>query len=69
MLSDDGTIWLNEASRAANSRWIRLDADGNARGAVFLPRRAQILFAEWDRLWILERDQAGVPAVVRYRVR
>jgi hypothetical protein len=69
MLSDDGSVWLNEASRADTVRWIRLDSAGNPRGALFLRRTAQILYASESRLWMLERETDGVPAIVRYSVR
>jgi hypothetical protein len=50
-------------------RWIRLDSQGNPRGALFLRRTAQILYASESRLWMLERDADGAPAIVRYSVR
>ncbi len=44
------------------------DADGRFAGRVELPRRALFMDAKDDLVWALQRDEDGLPGVVRFRV-
>lgn len=68
LLCDDGAIWLKEASRGVNARWLRLHPSGEVKGEVLLPREAGVLFATGDRLWVLLTGSDRVPALIRYAV-
>lgn len=42
--------------------------DGRFAGRVELPRRTVVMDAQGDRVWAMQRDEDGLPGVVRFRV-
>jgi hypothetical protein len=42
--------------------------DGRFLGRVGLPLGSQWMQADGDRVWLLQRDERGLPAVTRLRI-
>lgn len=48
--------------------WEVFSSDGVFLGRVPLPMRAQLVHAEGNRVWLLDRDDDDLPAIVRARI-
>jgi hypothetical protein len=58
----DGSLWMLMQDAASDAaRWILIDADGVARGAITLPRRATLRPVNADVIWVEEPDEMDVP--------
>jgi hypothetical protein len=44
------------------------EANGTFLGRIRLPARATVMEADGDRVWYLDRDADGLPAVVRAKI-
>lgn len=69
-LGDDGGVWLRREDDGQDAlQWIVLDPDGHPRGQLRLPRAGFTLSWSHDnRLWAIERDELGIPWLVRYQL-
>jgi hypothetical protein len=68
-VGSDGSVWLRrEDDGTAGWRWIVLNRDGEPRGTVVLPRTMTLEASDSERVWVVERDDLGIPWVVRYRL-
>lgn len=69
-LGQDESIWilLREAD-GPTARWLIIDPTGDPRGTLELPADASVLWTRADTLWTSERDDDGVPWLVRYHIR
>jgi hypothetical protein len=65
----DGSVWLRREDTDSVPRWTVLDADGEPRGEVLLPRTTTVHWSDRETLWAAERDAFDVPWLVRYRIR
>lgn len=64
----DGTLWLRrEDDGGPDYRYMVLDAEGQARGILSLPRGLAIRWISADRFWAVDTDVLGVPWLVRFR--
>jgi len=69
MVQRDSTIWLRrEDDGTSTVRWLLLRADGRARAEVGVPRGVTIVWNRGDVAWGIERDDADVPWLVKYRI-
>ena len=48
--------------------WEVFETSGRFLGRVELPRRASLVEADGDDIWLIQRDSDGLPAVVRGRI-
>jgi hypothetical protein len=66
----DGTIWLRvDALRDPRPVWRVLSSDGEPVAEVLLPRHGlELVQADRDHVWAIERDELDVQYVVRFRV-
>lgn len=65
----DGSLWIQMQDAASDrARWILLDGEGVARGALVLSRRATLRPVTADMIWVQEPDDMDVPWLVRYRI-
>lgn len=56
------------ASWQGLSGWEVFDPEGRVMGRVEIPARARLIEVRGDRVWVLDRDADGLPAVVRFRI-
>lgn len=64
----DGSVWLRrEPLAGTNDRWLLLSSGGLPRGHLILPSQWQILSVSQDHAWVVDTDNAGVPALLRIR--
>jgi hypothetical protein len=66
----DGTLWLRrEDAGGGFHRWLGLNPDGTPIGILHLPYSGmQIVWSRERTIWVVERDEVGVPFLVRYRL-
>jgi hypothetical protein len=65
----DGSVWLRPGGEAAEGwRWIVLAPDGALLGEAITPARTRPMWSDGQVLWAVERDDLGVPWLVRYRM-
>jgi hypothetical protein len=65
----DGAIWLRREDTGANeTRWLLIDADGNARGHLTIPSATRIVWSSGDTMLAVVSDDDGIPWVVRYGI-
>lgn len=69
VFSESGELWLGAHPVPRRpQRWTIIDAAGEHVAEATLPERLRVMVIRGDSLWGVERDEAGVPYVVRYRV-
>lgn len=66
----DGSLWLQrEETGGETRRWTVLGPDGVPVGEAHLPEdRFGISWVDGDHLWATERDELGIPWLVRYGI-
>jgi hypothetical protein len=67
-LGRDGSIWLRRESLRDPVPWTVLGSEGAPLGEIFLPVDAEVQLATLEEVWVVVRDDLGVPYVVRYEV-
>jgi hypothetical protein len=64
----DGTVWLRMYKSLSRMRYLALDAAGVPFADFELPVSSLLMHGSRTHVWLLERDDDGIPSVVRYRV-
>jgi len=68
-IGSDGTAFVHmRADEGAEQPVLVIGADGNVTGYLSLPQRSRVAVGERDRIWVIERDEVDVEAVIRYAV-
>jgi hypothetical protein len=66
---DDGTIWLTRDDLGGQERrYVVLDPEGTPVGELRERSDFRPLRTSWDTVWAVDRDDFGVPSLVRYRL-
>jgi hypothetical protein len=65
-----GGVWIQEyqLDDSVQPKWAVFTKQGNLRGIVVLPPRFHLLLAEGDEVVGIQRDDAGVEVVERWRL-
>ena len=65
----DGTTWLLLRTGVESFEWEVLEESGRSVARVDPPSRGTMRWADAESLWFVERDELGVPYLVRYVIR
>ena len=65
----DESIWLRLSDgNEVMATWLLLDATGQPRGSLEMPRTTGLRWARGDTLWAVETDDLDIPWLVRFRL-
>ena len=69
LVGADGSAWIRGARDLSGSdRWVILSPDGSLAGTLDVADGVRLLLVSSDAVWAEEKDELGIPYLVRYRV-
>ena len=67
--ADDGALWIGLSASGRTTEFLVLDARGDVRSRARAPAGTRLAWVSDSLAWGQERDEDGVPTLVRYRIR
>jgi len=69
LVGADGGAWIRRARDLSGSdRWVILSRDGSRAGTLDVADTVRLLLVSTDAVWAEEKDELGIPYLVRYSV-